>query len=159
MLLSLKTTTIAATVALSIATLSAAPAQAWGKKEQGFVAGVATAIIIDELIDNNRHRKAAPAPAPRYVYQEPRVVYQEPRVTHGSIYNTNAAQAFNSYSRQERKAIQRSLRAQGYYRGGVDGAFGPGTYNAVVTYARDAGAAGHLRSAGGAYAIYDGLIY
>ena len=106
------------------------------------------------MIDNNRHRKVAPAPAPA-----PRHVYQEPRVSHSSIYTSNAAQAFNSYSRQERKAIQRSLRAQGYYRGGVDGAFGPGTYNAVVAYARDAGAAGHLRSAGGAYAIYDGLIY
>ena len=152
MLLSLKTTAIAATTALSIAALSAAPAHAWGKKEQGFVAGVATAVIIDELIDNNRHRRAAPAPAPRPIYVEPRPSY-------GSIYGTPAAQAFNSYSKGERKAIQRSLRAQGYYRGGLDGAFGPGTYRAVVAYARDAGAAGHLQSAGGAYAIYDGLIY
>jgi len=142
MLLSLKSTAIAATVALSVATLSAAPAMAWGKKEQGFAAGIVTAIIIDELIDNNRARKVAPPPPPR-------IVYQEPRVTYGSIYDTNAAQAFNSYSKHERKAIQRSLRAQGYYRGGVDGSFGPGTYNAVVAYARDAGAAGHLASARG----------
>ena len=154
MLLSLKSTTVAAIAAMSIAASTAAPAHAWGKKEQGFVAGIATAVIIDQIIEGNRARKVAPAPAPA-----PRVYYEEPRVKHGSIYATPAAQAFNSYSKHERKAIQRSLRAQGYYRGGVDGAFGPGTYNAVVAYARDAGAAGNLRSAGGSYAIYDGLIY
>ncbi|MFZ1467383.1 MAG: peptidoglycan-binding domain-containing protein [Paracoccaceae bacterium] len=152
MLLSLKSTAIAAATALSIAAIPAAPAHAWGKKEQGFVAGVATAVIIDELIDGRKYRRAAPAPAPRPIYVEPRASY-------GSIYHTPAAQAFNSYSKGERRAIQRSLRAQGYYRGGLDGSFGPGTYNAVVAYARDARASGHLNSAGGAYAIYDGLIY
>ncbi len=47
----------------------------------------------------------------------------------------------------------------GYYYGGIDGAFGPGTYNAVTAYARAAGASGSLGSTGGAYALYDGLIY
>jgi hypothetical protein len=153
MLFSLKSTAIAAVAALSVAAIPAAPAHAWGKREQGFVAGVVTAVIINELIDSNK-RKVVPAPAPA-----PRPVYVEPRPTYGSVYNTPAAQAFNSYSRTDRKAIQRSLRAQGYYYGSIDGSFGPGTYNAVAAYARDAGASGHLGTAGGAYAIYDGLIY
>ena len=151
MLLSIKTTAIAAATALSIAAIPAAPAHAWGDKEQSFVAGVATAIIIDEILKNGRKAKAydtQPVPAPVYVAP-----------AHTSIYSTPAARAFNTYSKSERKAIQRSLRASGYYYGGIDGSFGPGTYNAVVAYARDAGAAGNLRNTNGAYAVYDGLIF
>ena len=40
-----KTTLIAGLTALSIAAVPATPALAWGEKEQGFVAGVATAVI------------------------------------------------------------------------------------------------------------------
>jgi Putative peptidoglycan binding domain len=146
-----KSTLIAAITALSIAAVPATPALAWGDKEQGFVAGVATAVIIDEILKNNRKvREHRRAPAP--VYVEPRPAYQ-------SVYSTPAARAFNSYSASERKAIQRNLRAWGYYRGGIDGSFGPGTYNAVVAYARDEGASARLSSTGGAYAVYDGLIF
>ena len=162
MLSLLNTKAIAAAAALAVAATAAAPAQAWGKKEQGFVAGALTAIIIDELIDNNRHRRAAPEP----VYRDPDPVYRDPAPRprydaprYGSVYSTPAAQAFNSYSKAERKAIQRSLRAYGYYHGGIDGSFGPGTYNAIVAYARASGASGHLNSAGGVYALYDGLLY
>ena len=42
---------IAALTALSVASLSAAPAQAWGDKEQNFLAGVVTALVIDGIID------------------------------------------------------------------------------------------------------------
>lgn len=153
-----KTALIAAITAASIAAIPATPALAWGDKEQGFVAGVATAVIVDELLKNNRKARAYDrgytASGPTYV--EPRRV--EPRHT-TSIYSTPAARAFQSYSLSERKAIQRNLRAWGYYRGGIDGAFGPGTYNAVVAYARDEGATGNLRSTSGAYGIYDGMIY
>lgn len=152
------TRAIATAAALAVAIPAAAPAHAWGKKEQGFVAGALTAIIIDELIENNRHRKAAPTYRdPVYREPAPRPRYEAPR--YGSIHSTPAAQAFKSYSRAERMAIQRSLRAYGYYHGGIDGAFGPGTYNAIVAYARASGASGHLNSAGGVYALYDGLIY
>ncbi|MDM7933131.1 peptidoglycan-binding domain-containing protein [Tabrizicola sp.] len=148
-----KSMMIAALAALSIAALPSAPAHAWGKKEQGFVAGVATAIIVDELLKQNRRARAvAPAPAPA-------PVYVEPRPAHASIHSTPAARAFNSYSASERKAIQRNLRAWGYYRGGIDGAFGPGTYNAITAYARDEGASASLSSTGGAFAVYDGLIF
>ena len=154
----LKTSLVAAVTAASIAAVPAAPALAWGEKEQGFVAGVATAVIVDELLKNNRKARAYDRSKAAPVYVEPRPVYVEPRHT-TSIYATPVGRAFQSYSAQERKAIQRNLRAWGYYRGGIDGAFGPGTYNAVTAYARDEGAAGNLRSTAGAYAIYDGLLY
>ena len=152
-----KTTLIAGLTALSIAAVPATPALAWGEKEQGFVAGVATAVIVDELLKNRRARLGGPvyaAPAP--VYVEPRPVYAEPRHT-TSIYATPAGRAFQSYSLRERKAIQRNLRAWGYYRGGIDGSFGPGTYNAITAYARDEGQS--LKSASAAYGVYDGLLF
>jgi peptidoglycan hydrolase-like protein with peptidoglycan-binding domain len=101
------------------------------------------------------------------VYQAPPVVTfvpQEqvyvPRPTHTvSIYQTPAARAFNSYSRAERVAIQRRLAVLGYYRSGIDGSFGPGTYNAVLAYARDAGQGDSLRGTNTAFGVYDGLIY
>ncbi|WP_309663659.1 peptidoglycan-binding domain-containing protein [Tabrizicola sp.] len=150
--INMKSSLIAALTALSIAAVPAAPALAWGEKEQGFVAGVATAVIIDEILKQNRRARA-----PQYV---PAPVYVEPRPTHTtSIYRTPAAQAFSSYSSAERKAIQRNLRAWGYYRGGLDGSFGPGTYNAVLAYAADEGLSRNLSSTGSAYAVYDSLIY
>jgi hypothetical protein len=148
-----KKTLVAALTAASVAAVPAAPALAWGEKEQGFVAGVVTTVIIDELLKQNRKARAARL-APEVVYVE-RPVYAPTT----SIHATPAARAFQSYSLAERKAIQRNLRAWGYYRGGIDGKFGPGTYNAVVAYARDEGASGNLSTAGGAYAIYDGLIF
>lgn len=167
-----KSTLIAALTAFSIAALPAAPALAWGEKEQGFVAGVATAVVVEELLKNRRARVYQPAPQhfvePRqtYSYVEPRQTYsyEEPRrhrshTTTTSIYRTPAAQAFNSYSRAERKAIQRALRSWGYYRGGLDGSFGPGTYNAITAYARDEGVSANLRNTSSAYAVYDGLIF
>jgi Putative peptidoglycan binding domain len=156
-----KATLIAGLTALSIAAIPATPALAWGEKEQGFVAGVATAVIVDELLKNRRARLGGPvyaAPAPTYAptYVEPRPVYSEPRRT-VSVYATPAAKAFQSYSLSERKAIQRNLRAWGYYRGGIDGAFGPGTYTAITAYARDEGQS--LKSTSAAYGVYDGLLY
>lgn len=151
--LTAKSTLIAAIAALSIAAVPATPALAWGDKEQGFVAGIATAVIVDEILKQNRKAREA--------RRAPQVVYVE-RPTHTtttSIYRTPAARAFNSYSASERKAIQRNLRAWGYYRGGIDGSFGPGTYNAITAYARDEGASGNLASTSGAFAVYDGLIF
>jgi hypothetical protein len=151
-----KSTMIAALTALSIAAVPANPALAWGEKEQGFVAGVATAVIIDEILKQNRKAREVRR-APDVVYADPRPT--RPAHTATSIYRTPAAQAFNSYTRSERKAIQRALRAWGYYRGGLDGSFGPGTYNAITAYARDEGLSANLRNTNSAYAVYDGLIF
>lgn len=144
-----KTTLIAAVTAASVAALPA-PALAWGDREQGFVAGIATTVIINEIIKNERHRREV---APEVIYLE------TPRHTTTSIYRTPAGRTFQSYSLSERKAIQRNLRAWGYYSGRIDGSFGPSTYNAVVSYARDEGYARSLNSTAGAYGVYDNLIF
>ena len=159
MLPAVKNTIVASVTAFALAVTAAAPAHAWGDKEQGFVAGAATALILNGIVRNERaHRQYAPRYVePRYV--EPAPVYQPRPVYQTSVYNTVAAQAFNSYSRGERIAIQRQLSRQGYYRSGIDGSFGPGTYNAVAAYARDIGATRQLASREGVYGIYDGLIF
>ncbi|OYX25486.1 MAG: hypothetical protein B7Z10_06185 [Rhodobacterales bacterium 32-66-7] len=145
-----KTTLIAALTAAAIAAIPA-PALAWGEREQGFVAGIATTVIINEIIKNERKRREA---APEVIYLD------TPRhTTTTSIYRTPAGRTFQSYSLSERKAIQRNLRAWGYYSGRIDGSFGPGTYNAVVSYARDEGYARSLNSTAGAYGVYDSLIF
>jgi hypothetical protein len=160
-----KTTLIAGLTALSVAAIPATPALALSEKDKAFLGGVATAVIVEELLKNRRARMGtAPvyvAPAPTYVeprntYVEPRHTYVEPRRT-VSLYATPAARAFQSYSLSERKAIQRNLRAWGYYRGGIDGAFGPGTYNAITAYANDEGQS--LKSTSAAYGVYDGLLF
>ena len=154
MLPAVKKTVIASVTAFALAVSAAAPAQALGKNERNFIAGAATALVINGLI---RQDRAIRQLAPRYVAPSP--VYQPRPVYQTSIYNTVAAQAFNSYSRGERIAIQRQLSRQGYYRSGIDGSFGPGTYNAVAAYARDIGATRQLASREGVYGIYDGLIF
>lgn len=157
--MTIKNTIAAAAAALSIATVSAAPAHAWGDREQGFVAGVATAVIIDELLKQSRQQRVV-RPAPGFSFVNPNPVYVAPRPSGAtSVYGTTAARAFNSYSLTERKEIQRTLRGWGYYHGGIDGAFGPGTYSAVTAYARDEGLSGKLTTNAGAFGIYDGLIY
>jgi Putative peptidoglycan binding domain len=154
-----RTTIAAAFTALSIAAFPAAPALAWGDREQSFVAGVATALIVDRLLRQSRTAQET-RPAPGFSFVEPRPTYVAPRpAATTSVYSTTAARAFNSYSVTERKAIQRTLRAWGYYHGGIDGTFGPGTYSAVTAYARDEGRSGDLGTNSGAYAVYDGLLF
>lgn len=162
MLLPVKTAALATITALSIALAPAAPAYAWGDKEQGVLAGILGTIAIQGLI-----RETGPSQRPAPVYQQPvyqQPVYQEPtyhqpRAQTGSIYRTPVARAFQSYSLSERRLIQKRLAHYGYYRGGIDGSFGPGTYSAVVAYASDEGAQSQLRTNAGAFGVYDGLIY
>ena len=146
---------IAAVAALSITALPATPAKAWGEKEQGFLAGVVTTIVVDSLIT----RKKTVAPAPVYVAPAPAPVYVDPAPVYTTLSSTPAARAFNSYTKAERKAIQRNLKSWGYYHGAVDGSFGRGTYNAVVAFAADEGASSSLKSTTGAYGLYDGMLY
>ncbi len=165
MLLTVKNTAIAAITAFSMAATTAAPAMAWGEREQDFLKGAAAAVIVGTIINEVKRdkRRAQPQYAPQApVYYEepaPRPHYQ-PRPSHQtSIYRTPAARAFGSYSLQERRAIQRSLAREGYYYGNIDGSFGPGTYRAIADYAADTRMTDNLRSTAGAYGIYDGLIF
>ena len=174
---SAKTSAIAAVTALSLALTAAAPAHALGKNERNFLKGVAATLIIGAIInDANARTQPAPAPKPQPGYghrprhdDRPQYDNRDHRKEHrttgrvigtsGSVYATPAAQTFNRYSANERRAIQRSLRAYGYYTGSIDGAFGPGTYNAVLAYARDTGGAHQIKSQAGSFGLYDSLIY
>lgn len=172
MLPKLHTAAVATVTTLSIALGAASPAAAWGQREQDTLKGAVGALVLKAIIDDARRDRAPiyhEAPAPIY---HPAPIYradpvpQHPRYDHGhskpkaqSIYHTPVARAFNSYSRAERRLIQRRLAHWGYYRGGIDGAFGPGTYSAVLAYARDQGQGRNLGTTAGAFGIYDGLIY
>lgn len=151
----LKRNTIAVLTAFAIA-LPAAPALAWGQREQDVLKGVVGTLAVQALI---REAKRPQRNRPVVVQPHPQPVYVQPTQNYTSIYRTPAARAFNSYSSSERRLIQRRLSAYGYYRGGIDGAFGPGTYSAVTAYAQDQGQSGQLAATAGAFGVYDGLIY
>ena len=171
MLLSLKNTAVAALTALSIAAIPAAPAHAWGKNEQNFLKGVLATVAVGALINAARNQPARQPTRAQPVYNRP--VYNQPVYNRPipnppvdvppaqtvSVYSTPAARAFQAYTLTQRQAIQRRLAAFGYYRSGIDGPFGPGTYAALTAYARDRGQAERLASVGQAFAVYDGLIY
>ena len=162
-----KTKLIAGVTALAVLTAGTAPAQAWGKNEQQFVAGAVTALALGALILNSpKYGQARPVYQPQY-QQKPQ--YYTPRTSHKrpvryepapvSIYSTPAGMAFNTYTSNERRRIQSTLTAYGYYRGSIDGSFGPGTYGAIDAYARRTGKTSMLASRAGAYGLLDALLF
>lgn len=171
MLLCVKHAATAAVTAITIAATAAAPVSA-GESERDFLKGalatVAVGTILLGITNQGMARPApvyrpapqpvynyVPAPAPAPVYAP---VYAPAPGYHVSVHQTAAARAFNSYSRSERRAIQRRLAAAGYYFGSIDGTFGPGTYNAITAYAADRRSGAKLSTTAGAFAVYDGLI-
>jgi Putative peptidoglycan binding domain len=146
-----KFTTLAVTAAL-VTALATPPAMAWGDKEQNFLAGVAATLLVGGLIQSS-HQQRPPA----YVPPAQPTYYTPP--TYSSIYQTPSATAFNSYSSNERKRIQSTLAAYGYYHGSIDGAFGSGTYNAVQAFATNTGKTSLMSTQAGAFTLYDGLLF
>ncbi|MCU0816818.1 MAG: peptidoglycan-binding protein [Cypionkella sp.] len=173
------TTALAAITATALALGSAAPAQALGKNERKFLQGVAAALIVTTIL-NQQRGNAAPAPLPRQPVHAPPPRqdwshnaphhYDPPRHTRPtgsvigsphhqqSIHASHAARSFNSYAPSERRAIQSRLRAYGYYHGSIDGVFGPATFRALQAYARDTGGESQLATIGGSYGVLDGLL-
>ncbi len=168
---------VLAGVAAAFATaVTAPPAAAWGVKEQQFLAGVVTTLVIGGLVVSSSkpttHSTASAYPSYRGGYGSyqggygtyqggyapPSTTYYYPSSHAQNVYATPAAQAFNRYSLNERLRIQSTLTNYGYYHGTIDGAFGPQTFNAVKAYARNIGKAKLLGSARSAYAIYNGLL-
>lgn len=171
-----------AVAAITLAAMASTPADAWGKNEQNFLKGAAVTAVIGAIILNAQKSRAAPQAqrqyqelpqaqyqpqyqAPRPIYQQPvyqQPVYQQPvryqPTYQPSVQSTPAARAFNSYTAAERRQIQARLADWGYYRGGIDGAFGPETYRAITAYANDQQTAGKLSTVGGAYGLYEQLI-
>jgi hypothetical protein len=186
MLPKVTTAALAGITALSLALGSAAPAQALGKNERNFLKGVAAALIVTTLL-NQQRGNAAPAPLPRQpAYAPPRHdwpreapprhnpprhdSYSYDRPHHGTPGGSvigapqhtpqasHAARSFNSYPPSQRRAIQSRLRAYGYYHGAIDGVFGPATFRAIQAYARDTGGESQLATIAGSYGVLDGLL-
>ena len=180
MLPKIRTTATAALAALSLGLALPAPAFAWGEKEQNALAAIVAAGVIGTLILNEKKRRNAPpvARAPIQTvpgYYQPRheeryqdryeTRYQDqygtPRYQPSApsgIYATPAARAFNSYSAAQRRAIQSRLANAGYYNGGIDGAFGPMTYRAIMAIAGDSTGTAQLDSLGGAHEFYNAIL-
>ncbi len=148
---SVKSAVTAALLSLSLA--MPAPAFALDRHDQGIVAGAIGVLLLQGLIKATQ-TPHTPAVRPVPMPNKPAPVVYVPRVT-----QTPAAYAFASYSYSERTAIQRSLARGGFYYGYIDGAFGPGTYNATLNYARATKSARAMNSQAGAYGIYDRLLY
>ncbi|MEO8242047.1 MAG: peptidoglycan-binding protein [bacterium] len=156
---------IAGVTAAAVLVAGAAPAMAWGKGEQQFLAGIVATLAVTQLIKNSpKYGNPAPvyqpAPRPQYRYYRPthqRPVYYQPAPV--SIYGTPVGRAFNSYTSNERRRIQSTLTAYGYYHGGIDGAFGNGTYSAIDAYARHTGKTAMLGTSAGSYGLLDGLLF
>lgn len=148
---SVKSAATAALLSLSLAL--PAPAFALDRHEQGIVAGAIGVLLLQGLIKSTQ-KPQQPAVRPVPMPNKPAPVVYAPRVS-----QTPAAYAFSSYSYSERRAIQSSLARGGFYYGPIDGAFGNGTYNATLEYARATKSGREMNSQAGAYGIYDRLLY
>lgn len=156
-----KKSVAAAVTATTLVAFAAAPAHAWGQSEQDILKGVFGTLLIQSMIRSSHLDDR----------RQPQTVYVTPQYTAPTYYNspatssyvsytsTPAAQAFNSYSSNERRRIQSTLAAYGYYHSNIDGAFGPATYNAITAYAQSTGKSDLLATRGGVYSLYDGLLF
>lgn len=138
-----------AAAAAAIALTPATPALAWGKNEQKFLAGVLTTLAVGAIVNEARKSNARPSyqPAPQPVY-----------VPAPTYHSSATALAFAEFSPASKRAIQRRLAAYGYYRGGIDRVYGPGTRAALEAYARNTGNAGALQSRDGAVRLMNSLL-
>ncbi|MFN3971346.1 MAG: peptidoglycan-binding protein [Gemmobacter sp.] len=173
MTIAITRTLTAAVTALALAAASAAPAHAWGKNEQNFLKGVLATVAVGAIIQQSNKQGRAharpqpqyfvPAPQPQYYAPGPRAQHVTPQhaqpryIPPAPVYSPVAV-AFNEYSPASRRAIQQRLRAYGYYRGGIDGAFGPGTRAAIEAYARDTGNTQAVQSRDGTVRLLNGLL-
>ena len=149
---------IAGITAVAVLAAGTAPALAWGQREQDFSKGVLATLLIGTLINQSHHQKVYAPRQPVYYQPQPRPPVYHPPVQ-PSVYNTPTAQAFASYTLNERRRIQSTLSAYGYYRGSIDGSFGPSTYNAVQAYAGQTNRLAMLDTRSGAYGFLDGLLF
>jgi len=153
-------TVTAAVTALALTAAAVAPAQALGKNERNVLKGVFAAVVINELIKQGRST-AQPAPVypqPYPGYTNPHPVHPQPHHPRPGYQANVAAAAFYEFSPQSRRMIQQRLAAYGYYRGGIDGTWGPGTSAAIQAYARDVRSSESLATRDGSIRLYNHLI-
>ncbi len=127
-------TAIVAALAVAMAGATMAPpAMAQGGDiTKGAIIGLATGAIATHLYDTRR------APRQTYYYapaQRERVYYSQPTVRY-SAPSSPVSRAFYSQDPQVRRSIQAALAQDGYYNSSIDGAWGPGTQDAIYQYAR-----------------------
>lgn len=157
----LKTSAIATVLAISLA-IPAAPAMAWGQREQDVLKGVLGAVAVGVII--NEVTKPKPQPVYRATKSYAGTGYNQgynPGYNQQAVVDASynaAKQAFNSYTSSERRNIQRDLQRRGFYHGAIDGAFGQQTYRATAAYARATGNLNLLATRNGAFGIYDSLV-
>ena len=157
----LRTGAIASVTALSLALASATPTLALDKKERALLGVLAAAAIVGVLANDAARKKRerqGTYEAPRYdddPHYPPR--YDAPRYEPQPYYG-NATAAFTEFSPASRRAIQSRLRAYGYYRGPIDGAYGPATRRAIEAYARDTGNDDLLATRNGTVTLLNGLL-
>lgn len=159
MLPKLKSKILTATIVAGLSLSAVTPASALGKNERNFLKGVAATLVIGALLNEARAQ-----PATRSVQVPTAPAYPDAHVparvigTETSSYAATA-QAFRAYAQTDRRAIQTRLRQFGYYRGSIDGVFGPATFRAAEAYARDSIGARALENRAGAFGVFDSLIY
>lgn len=155
-MLPMKSRMLTALLIAALAMPAASPALAWGKKEQRNLAALALLGTLGALYYANNRDQFSPQPKPQPQPQP--LPYPQP-APQASIYQTPVAYAFQRYTYAERQRIQSRLAGWGYYRGGIDGSFGPGTYTAITSFARANNQTARLDSTTDAYALLDGLLF
>lgn len=157
--------------ATALGTIPGTARAANGDITKGLVMGVVGGLAVNQLLNSqNGQARAVTRSTPVYtqpqpVYTQPRPVYRERRYEHrhhrayrAPFTTASAHVAFNSQGYHTRRAIQYRLAQQGYYNGGIDGLWGPGTASAVYTYARTHGRLDMLGSVRASERLYHGIL-
>jgi peptidoglycan hydrolase-like protein with peptidoglycan-binding domain/uncharacterized caspase-like protein len=103
-----------------------------GLPATGYLTAQQARRINQEALARSRTQQAAPPPAPAPT-PAPTVAAKPP----SEPSPPRAADLEPSFSDSERKLIQESLQALGFYNGAIDGDFGLGTRAAIAAYQRD----------------------
>lgn len=140
-------------LAAALAAAPLAPALAWDKGDQRALRNLALLGAVGAMFWASQQHKAEPKPA------KPRPAPPPAISSSNAIYTAPVATAFNRYTSAERQRIQGRLKGWGYYRGPVDGAYGPATHAALAAYARDGNETQRLSTVAGSFALLDSLLF
>ncbi|WP_102224391.1 hypothetical protein [Acidimangrovimonas sediminis] len=150
----------ALTLALGTAAVTTPAHAQGGDITRGVILGAIGGVALDQLANQPSRRDYYAAPPPRtdYVYERP----AHRRVVREYVYHSHAAspaqQAFDSQPHRMRVSIQYQLMQRGLYNSGLDGAWGPGTSDALYSYARNHHKEGMLATVNGSDQLFSDLL-